>query len=53
MFTSLLRIINQIKQWTLKYLPLMLRSTELNTLGMTNTVYRDLLYCVRGEQSID
>ncbi len=30
-------------QWIWIHLPFMLRSTELNTLGMTNTAYRDLL----------
>ncbi len=41
--SSLLRIISQIYQWISKHLPLMLRSTELNTFDMTNTIYRDLL----------
>ncbi len=40
--SSLLRIISFTYQWTGKQLPLMLRSTELNTFGMTNTIYRDL-----------
>ncbi len=37
---SQLRIINQ----TWQHLPLMLRSTELNTLGMTNAILNGPLY---------
>ncbi len=49
----LLRFIRQTYQWTKKHLPLMLRSTELNSLGMTNTIYRDLLCRANGGLPID
>ncbi len=47
-FSSLLRVISETYQWTWKHLPLMLRSTGLNTFGMTNTIYRDLLCPANG-----
>ncbi len=36
-------IVSLTYQWTWKHLPFMLRSTELNTFSMTNTIYRDLV----------
>ncbi len=49
-FSSLLRIVGKTYQWTWKQLmPLMLRSAELNTFSMTNTIYRDLVFCANGE----
>ncbi len=35
-------------QWNWKHLPFMLRSTELNTFGMINISYRDLMYRANG-----
>ncbi len=47
-FSSLLQIVTY--QWTWKHLPYVLRSTELNTLGMTNTIiYRDFLRRATGD----
>ncbi len=43
-FSSLLRIISQTDQLTWKHLPLMPRSTELNTFGTTNIIYRAISY---------
>ncbi len=40
--------VNKHYQWTWKHLPLMLRSTELNTFDMTNTIYRDLVCRANG-----
>ncbi len=42
-FSWLLRIVSKTYQWTWKHLPLMLRSTELNTFAMTNMT--SLLNC--------
>ncbi len=42
-FSSLLRVISQVYQWAWKHLPFMLRSTELNSVGMSNTNYCYLL----------
>ncbi len=36
-FSSLLRVVIQTYKWTCKHLPLMLRSTEVNTVGKSNT----------------
>ncbi len=44
---------SSLLQWTWKHLPLMLRSTELNTFGMTNTIYRDPVCRANGGESID
>ncbi len=58
-FSSSLRIVSYTYQWTWKHPPLMLRSTELNTFTMTNTIYRDLvcranggIYRLRGEDAV-
>ncbi len=37
------RIMSLIHKWTSQHLALMLRSSELNTLGMTNNIYCELL----------
>ncbi len=47
--SSLLKIISLNCHWTWKLLSLMVHSTELNTFGMTNTIYRDLLCRANGE----
>ncbi len=47
-FSSLLRIVSGLG----KRLPLMLRSTELNTFSMTKTIYRDLVCRANGGEYI-